>query len=127
MAKKRRKFSYRTVRVIVTLVVFAIAVGYPAYQNYFASNRAINQWTDKQKIKPSSIGNITDNQLPKLAYEGQAIVQVNGGAPTFSDDDLKQNQGTWEKYGNLDKLGRATQANALVGQETMPTTDRSRL
>ncbi|WP_409022069.1 DNA/RNA non-specific endonuclease [Dellaglioa sp. P0083] len=39
---------------------------------------------------------------------------VDNGAPTFSKSDLADNANGWIKYGALDTLGRATQANALL-------------
>ncbi|MDK7294357.1 DNA/RNA non-specific endonuclease, partial [Streptococcus pasteurianus] len=48
-----------------------------------------------------------------------AYVEVNGNKPFFTDDDLKSNE-AYEKYGDLDKLGRVTAANAVLGTELMP-------
>ncbi len=55
-------------------------------------------------------------------YDGMDIVQVNGGIPVFSDDELCA-LGV-EDYFALDSLARATGAFAVVGLETMPTEER---
>ena len=52
-------------------------------------------------------------------------VEVNGGAPFFSADDLARAEaGTFEEYSPLDSLGRCGPAFALVGADTMPSGER---
>lgn len=64
---------------------------------------------------------LTWDALP--AYDGSPYVYVNDGEPTFSSADRKAAYGT-EIYGDLDKLGRCTDAFAVVGPETQPTEKR---
>ncbi len=55
-------------------------------------------------------------------YEGEPYVVINDNVPNFSEDDLQA--GTFEIYGELDKLGRCTYAFANVSLDTMPTEER---
>ncbi len=56
------------------------------------------------------------------AYDGADILQVNGGEPVFSEEELSS-FGV-EEYFPLDALARATGAFAVVGLDTMPTEER---
>lgn len=69
----------------------------------------------------SSPAPLSWDSLP--AYDGSPYVYVNNGEPTFSSADRKAAYGT-EVYGDLDKLGRCTDAFAVVGPETQPTEER---
>lgn len=65
-------------------------------------------------------GGIALTEIP--VYSGSPSVDVNGGVPVFDESALTTT--CYEKYGNLDALGRCTGAEAVVGQETMPTQER---
>ena len=56
------------------------------------------------------------------AYDGDAIVELNGNVPEFPTDDAKAE--SFESYGALDTLGRCTCAYACVGVDLMPTESR---
>lgn len=55
-------------------------------------------------------------------YAGTPYVEINGGIPSFSAEDLAR--ASFEEYAPLDNLGRCGAAFALVGPETMPTEKR---
>ncbi|WP_042257848.1 DNA/RNA non-specific endonuclease [Butyrivibrio proteoclasticus] len=55
-------------------------------------------------------------------YSGKASVTVNKNKPQFSKKEITSS--SYEKYGDLDKLGRCTPAIACIGQDLMPTEDR---
>ena len=57
------------------------------------------------------------------AFEGNPYVYVNDGEPVFTDDQRAAEPG-YERYGELDELGRCTAAFAVVGPETQPTEKR---
>lgn len=61
-----------------------------------------------------------ENTIPE--YTGAASVVLNGNIPSFSTDEITAE--SFEKYGNLDKLGRCTPAIASVGKDIMPTEER---
>lgn len=82
-----------------------------------------------QSTSPSAADNASTSSAMPLtwdslpAYDGSPYVYVNDGEPTFSSADRKAAYGT-EIYGDLDKLGRCTDAFAVVGPETQPTEKR---
>lgn len=57
------------------------------------------------------------------AYSGSASVQLNGNVPEFSLSEVTTN--SYEEYGKLDSLGRCTMAMACIGEDLMPTEERS--
>ena len=58
-------------------------------------------------------------------YSGEAYVVIDNDQPAFSESDLAQPFGT-ELYGDMDRLGRATVAFAIVGPETEPAAGEKR-
>lgn len=56
-------------------------------------------------------------------YSGSPYTVINGNVPYFSESD-KSSRYCFEYYGELDGLGRCTQAVACLGREIMPTNDR---
>ena len=73
--------------------------------------------TDASEAQPVSFD---PGAIP--AYSGKAAVNMNGGVPFFSSDDLARGQ--FETYSPLDSLGRCGTAFALIGPETMPDEKR---
>lgn len=55
-------------------------------------------------------------------YDGKSFVVMNGNVPYFQEEDLTTD--AFEKYSDLDDLGRAGVAFANIGIETMPTEKR---
>lgn len=55
-------------------------------------------------------------------YSGEPYVQINDNQPEFEEYELTTVP--FEKYSDLDELGRCGEAEACVGEETMPTEDR---
>ena len=66
---------------------------------------------------------ITLNNLP--AYSGEAYVELNDNVPSFSKKDMTTK--TFEKYSELDDLGRCGAAYANVCKEIMPTEERGNI
>lgn len=60
------------------------------------------------------------NEIPE--YNGEAYIYINNNEPYFNDDDkITEN---FEKYSDLDNLGRCGVAYANVSKDTMPTEER---
>ena len=55
-------------------------------------------------------------------YTGSASVQLNNNIPEFLSAEITNS--SYERYGELDDLGRCTIAVACIGKELMPTEDR---
>ena len=66
---------------------------------------------------------ITLSNLP--VYSGEAYVELNNNVPNFGKSDLTTK--TFEKYSELDDLGRCGVAYANVCEETMPTEKRGNI
>lgn len=62
--------------------------------------------------------------LSDLNYEGTQTIELNNNTPLFGPLDLSLENGSWETYGDLDKLNRATSAEAMLNQDLMPTEKR---
>ena len=55
-------------------------------------------------------------------YSGEPYVEINDNQPEFEEYELTTVP--FENYSKLDELGRCGEAEACVGEETMPTEDR---
>ncbi len=66
---------------------------------------------------------ISLDEIPE--YRGVAYVEINGGVPFFTDEDKTTN--AFERYSELDMLGRCGVAFACIGIELMPTEDRGEI
>ncbi len=85
--------------------------------------------TETGSSKPTASGIEAEKDEPlKLsdipAYSGKAYVVINNNIPNFSASELKTKG--YEKYSNLDSLGRTQTAIASVGKDTMPKADEER-
>lgn len=63
------------------------------------------------------------NNIP--AFGNKAYVEINGNKPGFGSDELTTQ--AFERYSNLDSLGRCGTAYACLGKETMPTDERGEI
>lgn len=61
---------------------------------------------------------------PIPEFAGEPYVKIGDGKATFTAEELAQS--TFESYAPLDSLGRATQAYALVSDETRPASGEKR-
>ena len=71
-------------------------------------------------IARNRITNNKQSDFADLQYNGDIVVEINGNNPTFTKDDLKRAAESYEKYSNLDLLGRCGAAEASVSSDTMP-------
>lgn len=75
---------------------------------------------------PSSASSDTANSdsvgsVPK--YSGEASITINGSVPKFTKKQLSSKE-SYQKYGRLDSLGRATTCMACIDKDIMPTRKR---
>ncbi|AMB99082.1 hypothetical protein AWM75_03280 [Aerococcus urinaehominis] len=66
------------------------------------------------------------HRQPPANVAGQAYVTVNNNTPLFSSEDFHITASGWERYSNLDQLGRVGTAEALLDQQLMPADDQGR-
>ena len=65
-----------------------------------------------------------DESIPD--YTGEAFIELNGNVPDFTDDEKKSTE-AFERYADLDKLGRCGVAYANICPELMPTEERGEI
>ena len=115
MVRRRKKKKFK-----VSITTLVIAVALAIFGGYTQLN---NQTTDTNKATTS----VSKENLQKLDYSNQQIVNVNEGKPTFTKDDLSIAHGSWQTFSNLDSLNRVGTANAMLGKDLMPTKERDPL
>ena len=104
--KKRYKISIMT--LLLAILINAIYYYKDDIYNYVMAN-----------VFPVESYEIKD--LPE--YDGQKYVIINNNEPEF--DDADKTTKSFEKYSNLDYLGRCKKAYANVSIDTMPTEKRT--
>ncbi len=100
----------RTVAFVCLLLFFAGAFCVSELPRRFLKRQAL----------PAEPGVFDLSEIP--AYSGSPCADVNDGVPFFSKEELTTE--AYERYGELDALGRCTAAQACVGPETMPGEER---
>ncbi len=88
------------------------------YCNY---KEEIDTFIDKENLfKEESKVSYDISSIPE--YKDSAYIILNNNEPNF--DDLSKSTVSFEVYGELDKLGRCTEAHANIGKDLMPTEER---
>ncbi|GKS81842.1 DNA-entry nuclease [Ligilactobacillus pabuli] len=91
-----------------------------------AAEQAQRQSEKKAQQQQQAQAKQSNNELANLEFQGQQTITVNNNVPTFSAAEMNTTNGGWERYGDLDSLNRATTANALLNQSTMPRSGEKR-
>lgn len=106
MSRRRRKqLKGYQLAVLVTILILSAVVG--ALQKEPAVDANRNE-------------TISISDLP--AYSGEPYVILNGNKPDFGEN--LNDTLVYEEYGQLDSLGRCTEAIACIDESLMPTEDR---
>ncbi len=111
MSKKRYKSKYNLVISIITLIII-LAMGY--YENKYGINV-------EEKNTNTQVSSFNLNDLPEFDGKNPYII-INNNEPEFPEEDF--NTKSFEKYSELDSLGRCGVAYANVSKDTMPTEAR---
>ena len=111
MGKKRYKSKYNLVISIITLIII-LAMGY--YENKYGINV-------EEKNTNTQVSSFNLNDLPEFDGKNPYII-INNNEPEFPEEDF--NTKSFEKYSELDSLGRCEVAYANVSKDTMPTETR---
>ena len=116
MSKKRYKSRYNLIISIITLIM-VILIGY--YEN----NYEIGNNTTQNNIQVATNNEVSFNLNEIPEFDGKTpYVILNNNEPEFPDEDFNTN--SFEKYSELDSLGRCGVAYANVSKDTMPTEAR---
>ena len=75
---------------------------------------------DTYSITDSNMVSYSVEAIPD--YSGEDYVIINNNEPFFEEEDININ--SFEKYGDLDSLGRCTYAYANISKDLMPTKER---
>ena len=115
MNKKRYKSKYNLIISIITLIII-LAIGY--YEDKYGIN--LENITNNQV----AINNQTSFDLSNIPeFDGKnPYLIINNNEPEFPEEDF--NTKSFEKYSDLDNLGRCGVAYANVSKDTMPTEAR---
>lgn len=107
-----------------TLVVFLISIfSFDRLYNPSAQFTADNAASDTQEVVSEEDND--EDEKEDFDYESlevdpdEAYIEVNGNQANFSQEELEFDD-TYVEYGELDSLGRATAANAVLHQSTLP-------
>lgn len=103
---------------IKVLLVFIISIISVYYSPIDTNNIQDNISNIKSNEKPNE--NISLENIPE--YSNSPYVVLNNNIPYFEDSDLTKK--SYEKYSDLDNLGRCGVAVSNVGKDLMPTEKR---
>ncbi|WP_438835861.1 DNA/RNA non-specific endonuclease [Streptococcus pluranimalium] len=124
---KKNKF------LLVSILFIAIFIVQP--QNFQSLKSVLTQndlatqlnISDSPEEKNSNLGSAHQTQNEELkakVFDGQHQVIVVNDKPQFTSEELNLENGSWEKYSNLDFLNRVGVVEAMLGQELMPKNER---
>ena len=110
-------------KLVAAIMIAAASFAVYSGKNYFQEPKS------STSAPPQSQSQLISAQqdLAKLEYEGTQTIEINQNNPTFSKEDLSTASGPWAKYGDLDQLNRATDAEALLNKKLMPTEKRGEI
>lgn len=111
MAKRRKRINKKNIKQLIILIVLLCSI-----ISYFNENN-INQTNDKASL---NIEHILD--IPE--YTDEIYITVNNNIPNFNESDYIAE--SFEKYSELDSLGRCGVAYANICKETMPKKNEER-
>ena len=92
-------------------------------QNDIATQLNIAESAEEKKSTLSDAYQKQNEDLKSKTYDGEQVITVNDKAQ-FTSEELSLENGTWEHYFDLDFLNRVGVAEAMLGQELMPTKKR---
>lgn len=123
MSRRRCKKNINKSLFALIAVVCIGIIGYfnPNVQEYFSNN--LN--SENSIVSVSSNNNFTSFDLNNIPnYTDSPYVILNDNQPNFEDSDLDAT--SFEKYSELDSLGRCGVAYACLSVNTMPSADEER-
>lgn len=111
-----------------TKLVAAIVIAAASFAVYSAKEQLQQPTSNTPQTTQKQTQVVPPQQdLAQLNYEGTQTIEINQNNPTFSKEELSIENGPWERYGDLDHLNRATDAEALLNKKLMPTEKRGEI
>jgi len=111
--RKNRKKNIGLMQYIITSVIL-ICIGIAGYFN--------SDWIYNPEIQETNGTEISFTLSDIPEFTNKPYVTINNNIPTFTKED--ETTKAFEKYSELDSLGRCGVAFSCVGKETMPTEER---
>ena len=116
MSKKKYKSKYNLIISIITLIIITLL-------GYYENNYEIGNNTTQNNIQVVANNEVSFNLNEIPEFDGKTpYLIINNNEPEFPEEDFNTN--SFEKYSELDGLGRCGVAYANVSKETMPTEAR---
>ena len=110
-------------KLVAAIMIAAASFAVYSGKNYFQKPQSSTSTPTQSQSQVIS----AQQDLAKLEYEGTQTIEINQNNPTFSKKELSTANGPWAKYGDLDHLNRATDAEALLNKKLMPTEKRGEI
>ena len=133
MSRGRRQSSKNQSKMIKQFIgiIIAICLGIGIYfgEDILSTTNVTNNTVENNTGSTSSISELTQNSInisiddiPE--YAGDIYVEINNNIPYFEESDYTTE--SFEKYNELDELGRCGVAYANICKETMPVDGEER-
>lgn len=124
-----KKNKFLLVCVLFIAIFLVQPQNFQSLKSAFTQNDIATQLniSDSPEEKNSDLGNAHQTQNEELkskVFDGQNQVIVVNEKAQFTTDELSLKNGSWEKYSNLDLLNRVGVAEAMLGKDLMPTSER---
>ncbi len=110
--KKRKKTTVKIIGIIITTLLLFLGFNFEKYESNIQN--IINTINQQSKINSDTIYNLQD--IPQ--YSNSPYIEINNNIPNFKEEDYTTK--SFEKYSELDVLGRCGVAFANISRETMP-------
>ena len=118
----QRRWLRRLMVIVMTVVAVLIFVKRDAILYHL-----FNQFSQSTAAPKTLQKEDPQKKLAAQDFTNQQVIAVNDNQPNFTTNDLKTDEGPWQKLSHRDWLGRPRQANALLNKQQMPTTKRKAL
>ncbi|MVX59040.1 DNA-entry nuclease [Streptococcus danieliae] len=124
-----KKHKFLLVSICFLLILLAQPQNFIFLRNLFTYQNLASQLNLSDSPEEKNSGSDSAHQrqnedLKSKVFDGQNQVLVVNEVAQFRTEDLSLENGSWEKYSDLDSLNRVGVAEAMLGQELMPTSDR---
>ena len=117
MARKRRNKNLNIWQFMLTIIVLVCILIY----GYTSQDSEHAKLEDENNL---NIQNVIFDLSTIPEYSGSPYVEINNNIPYFTEDDYTIEP--FEKYSDLDNLGRSKVAYANICKEIMPSKDSER-
>ena len=116
--RRRRKSKTKSENLLLPILTLLVGIAIAYYMDRI--DPIVRGFISNSLAAPYSVSYELDN-IPE--YSGEKFVYINNNIPYFTDEE-KKNVDSFEKYSELDYLGRCGVAYANISKDLMPTKER---